>query len=121
MANCQGNRREVSFFLAFVMLCMQLVLAQHATVHFIEDEHIGAGSQQEDRQDSPANPPAHDKGKICQICLFSKVLSYTLLVASVDVAKSDFTTMFAVPVRRDANARHEGLPLRARAPPNLLF
>jgi hypothetical protein len=102
------------------MLCVQLILAQHATVHFIEDEHIGAVYRHENRPESPAHHPAHHDGKICQICLFSKVFSYTFAVASVDVPAPNFTTVCAVSVPREAHARHGTLPLQARAPPPLL-
>lgn len=120
MANCRRKRREISLFLVFVMLCMQLILAQHATVHFIEDEHIGAASQQENRQESPADRPAHHKDKTCQICLFSKDFSYTFPSVNIDAPTPGFTTVFAIPVPWDANARRESIPLQARAPPTFL-
>lgn len=120
MANRQRNSREVSLLLVFVMLCTQLILAQHATVHFIEDEHIGYAYQHENKQESPVDHPGHNKDKVCQICLFSKALSHTFLSAGVDVLAPDFAAAFAVPVPRDAYARIITLPLRARGPPFLL-
>lgn len=120
MANCQRNKREIGLFLVCVMLCVQLILAQHATVHFIEDEHIGAGSRQENGQESPVDRPVHDKDKTCQICLFSKDFSYTSPSVGIDVPTPDFTAVFAIAVPRDANARREIIRLQARAPPSFL-
>lgn len=120
MANCRRNRREIGLLLVFVMLCVQLILARHATVHVIEDEHIGATSQQENRQESPVDRPAHHKDKTCQICLFSNDFSYTFSSVNIDVPTPDFTAVFAIAVPRNANARREISPLQARAPPNFL-
>lgn len=120
MTSWRGNRRRTSLLLVFVMLCAQAILAHHATVHFIEDAHIGIATSHDGERQPPAGHPADGKDKACQICLFSKALSGTVLSASIAIVASDFAAVFAVPVPCDADARTLTLPLRARAPPSLL-
>lgn len=117
MAKCQRNRQKISLFLVFVMLCTQLLLAQHSTVHFNEDEYAGIAYQHTGQHEPPADHPAHHKNKICQICVFGKVLSHSFPVASVDIPKPVFAVSFDLPVARESSTRHETRPLQARAPP----
>lgn len=120
MTSWQGSRRWTSLLLVFVMLCAQLILAHHATVHFIEDAHIGIATPHENGRQLPGDHPAHGKDKACQICLFSKALSDTVLSPSVAVLVPDFAAAFAVPVPRDAEAGAVTLSFQARAPPFFL-
>lgn len=120
MTNWQANRRATSLLLVFVMLCAQLILAHHATVHFFEDAHIGIADLHDHERQSPADHPAHGKDKTCQICLFSKTLSDTVLSPSVAVLAPDFGAAPGIPVPRNADAGNVTIPLRARAPPFLL-
>ncbi len=74
-------KNKISGFLILLMLSMQLLLAQHYTVHFQQDdEHIGISQNHEDGHGAPIHDdhkPTPDK--ICQICVFSKSFSHLLL------------------------------------------
>ena len=115
-------RKHIGQFLILVMLTAQLALAQHATVHFLEDETIvsvvnaDSGVNTIDRNDADK----HKADILCQICLFSKGLSHTVLASgitlhilfpSADIIVPDLP-VFHVYAQLSAN--------RARAPPVFL-
>lgn len=119
MANDRTIKRQISHVLIFVMLCAQLALARHATIHVLEDDHIGAAYRHTSGHGTPVDHPADNKGKTCQFCLFSKSFSYVFPVAGVDVPTPTPAAMFILPLLREIHTRHEARVFQARAPPSL--
>ena len=69
-------REYISGFLVFVMLAMQLLLAQHYTVHFNEEAHTVAHHQLPSKGGNGTQQDA-DPDDICQICFFAKIFSHS--------------------------------------------
>jgi hypothetical protein len=86
-------KKYIQGFLVFVLMGLQLALAQHATVHFVEDEPlmISGGQHQ-----PPADPDKHDRDKICQICLFEKNYSFVLVSPSAVISLAVSGMAYAV-------------------------
>jgi len=84
MSPIMNLKKHISAVLVLLTLAMQLLLAQHYTVHFHEDEQIGISHQQTDGHGGAAHDGEHNEdgcNKICQICVFSKNLSQLLLLS----------------------------------------
>jgi hypothetical protein len=76
-------RKYILGLLVFLMLGMQFMLAEHAKIHFSEEEYVTASS----RPDAPQKQDGHgDHDKICQICLFDKIFSGLILSQAHTVA-----------------------------------
>ncbi len=67
-----GLKRNITACLIALMFAMQLLLAQHYTVHFQE------------RQSAPTEQGKADPDKMCQACLFSKSFSHATFAVNVD-------------------------------------
>lgn len=67
------QRRHISALLVLMMLMLQLLMAQHYTVHFSEAAHTVAGPHTSGADGS--KDPQADPDDLCQICLLSKTLS----------------------------------------------
>jgi hypothetical protein len=112
-------RKYIGRFLILAMLAAQLALAQHATVHFLEDGHAVSQAQSSDSP-APAGHGKANKDKICQICLFSKGLSHAFLFAGAEIPAAEIAAGFVVPRLQTVPARHEALLHEARGPPSFL-
>lgn len=109
-------RKHIGQFLILLMLVAQLALAQHATVHFLEDQYKTAQHQNHD----PAQTDRHDKSKSCQICVTAKELGHLLTSADMAAVVTLLAAIFMVwPLRRNIKP----LPVAfysSRAPPSFL-
>jgi hypothetical protein len=110
-------RKYFGQFLILMMLAAQLALAQHATVHFLEDQHIGIAFQQ---SGDPATPQKHhgpEKGKICQACLLAKDFSHTSLSAAAEIPAVVYPAMFVFTAAQEIPLLSTSFSWEARAPP----
>ena len=102
-------RKKISAFLVLSMLAMQLLLAQHYTVHFNEDDHL-----------VPAKHGKADPDKICQVCIFSKNFSHTAAADSVYFAVLLLAAAIFVSASFAAPAQYPAHAYAARGPPSFL-
>lgn len=112
------QRKYIGWFLVFIMLGLQLVLARHATVHFAETGYLSASSGSQSAP-SPV-PDKQDHDKICQVCLFEKHFSDTILSAKADITHAVPYTVDVAPAFDTLVARHEIHAYLSRGPPALL-
>lgn len=91
------------------MLGMQLLLAQHYTVHFNEESHIAA--HHHDKQDKT------DSDDPCQICLFSQSLSHTLDAVFIIIPAGIFLAAVFDPAVQEALSEKSLTLYSARDPP----
>src|ERR1035437_2116628 len=112
-------KKHITAFLVLQMFAMQLLLAQHYTVHFNEEQHV-AVSQQQPANHAPAEHGKADPDKVCQICIFSKAFSQTIYAASIDIPVAVVATESVTRVLHSALAQNTTLVYSARAPPPFL-
>tara|TARA_B100001778_G_C18571773_1_gene622971 strand:- start:499 stop:846 length:348 start_codon:yes stop_codon:yes gene_type:complete len=108
-----SKKKLLCFFVLQAMLAAQVLIAQHATVHFFEDSYIGYHEHTDQGH--------HDKDKQCELCLFVKGFNDALISVppfiSVILLQHNFIPSLAQAVK------HKTLSLAylSRAPPVFLF
>lgn len=107
-------KRYLGQFFILMLLTAQLALAQHATVHFLEDQYAVSHEHHADH-----SQPSKDK--ICQVCLFAKGFAHSDLVAGNDVPSIDALTLSVVPDLQGTRNGHDVLPYEARGPPSVFL
>lgn len=113
-------KKHIGGLVVMLMLAMQLLLAQHYTVHFNEDKT--AIEQQQPGHDAPAGDH-HDKDrhdKICQICVFSKSLSHLALSVLSVLLLVACATRWGIGASRLFILRNTSVVYPARGPPAFL-
>ncbi len=113
-------RKHIGRFLVLVMLTAQLALAQHATVHFLEDRTIAAQADTGSGPDKPADHDKTGKDKVCQICVSAKGLSHSVLSGGASIPAPQTMEGFIAPDAHDAHVSFIAHSYQARAPPVLL-
>ncbi len=115
-------RKHIGQFLILVMLAAQLALAQHATVHFLEDEtivslvHADSGVNTIDRNEADKQKA----DKICQICLYSKSFSHTIFASGIFLHITSLSAALIAPDLPVFHVHSQCSTNRARAPPVFL-
>ena len=111
-------RRNIAGFLVLLMFAMQLLLAQHYTVHFNEEEYafINGHKPANDSQDEQKK---QDPDKICQICFFAKDFSQAIYAISVVIPVSISVAEIITSALHHRILRYIALVYSARAPPIL--
>lgn len=102
--------KDVCRVLFVLMLAMQVALAQHASVHFLEGAHNGPVHQQQDRHQP-------DKDKLCQLCLLSKDFAKILTPAGPDIMVPVHAVIQTAAFLESVAASGNPSPYTARAPP----
>jgi hypothetical protein len=102
-------RKGLNQFLLMLMLAMQIALAQHATVHFMDGTHNTPVHQQQD--------PEPDKDKLCQLCLLSKHFTKILTPAGLDIPAPVDTFSQKAAFLQSIITSGNTSPYIARAPP----
>lgn len=113
-----GFRKMIGQFVVLALLLSQLALAQHATVHVLEDP--GFVSQGVSGTPAHSDHSKSDKYKVCGICLLSQGLSHADLTAVFDLGIAPVIDAFALPGPVAAIARHDIRAYDARGPPPFL-
>lgn len=113
-------RKYIGQFLILMMLAAQLALAQHATVHFLEDQHIGIAFQQTGDSAPAPNHHGPEKDKICQICLLAKGFSHISLFAVAEIPVVVHPAAFVFPAAQEVPVPATSFSYEARAPPAFL-
>jgi hypothetical protein len=113
-------KRKISGFLILLMLAMQLLLAQHYTVHFSEGQHIGVSQNKADGNSNGNDKDRDGHDKLCQVCLFSKSFSHVLLAspAALLILALLFSGVFLITV--PFSLRNNTVVYPARGPPAFL-
>ncbi len=112
-------RKNISAFLILMMLCMQLLLAQHHAVHVIGGSLAVSGIETHDDSGSGDDDHGASGNHICKSCLVAKNLSQTLppsgLAVTAFIGGNHMPdTASQVILARDALHAYS-----ARAPPSL--
>ena len=113
--------------MACVVLLIQLILAQHFTVHFQEEEyrtllshdtiaHAASDVQGQKKQEDDKQDP----DKICQICVYSKYLSQAILAATFYTPDTLAETSYTARVFNTGLKQFEKTAYLSRGPPTSL-
>ena len=109
-------KKHISGFLVLVMLAMQLLLAQHYTVHFNEEAHTVAHHQLPSKG-GDGNHQDADPDDICQICLFAKIFSqstFSLAFVALPLFVAEILKAASIHISPEYNVFYS---FSARAPP----
>ncbi len=109
------NKRFLCFFVLQIMLAAQVLMAQHFTVHFMEEAHIASHAGHSH------NHSDHNKAdKVCQICLLTKGFQNVLGSSSqtISIVAFKFDPIASLPKSLEQKALASAY--LARAPPPFL-
>lgn len=105
-------KKSIGRFLLVMMLTMQIALAQHATVHFMEGAHQNpAHSEQQDHKHKK------DQTQHCQLCQFSKNFNKILNTDETGVTAPALTAVQIIAAPQSIAMGNEPSSYSARAPP----
>ena len=114
-------RKHINLFLVLLMLGAQLALAQHATVHFAEQQEIVNAYMHQSGHDSPSGHHGPHLKVVCQLCLFSKGISHTITPVSIVFNGPVEISAYKTPLAQSHITRQSSHGYLARGPPAFLI
>ncbi len=115
-------RKNISGFLILMMLCMQLLLAQHHAVHVIGGSLAASGIETHDDSSTGGSGTSDHDGAsgnhICKTCLIAKNLSQTLPPSGLAFLSDDGRDRAPQLAPQVIIARDAAHAYSARAPPS---
>lgn len=116
-------KTQINLFLILLLLGTQIVLAQHAAVHFTGNGHAIHHDTHEHNPEDNHNHSDHEQphrqtGEICQICFFGQALAHGAMPDDRTDVFTRYGALYAIASNQNHIRRPTSHEYLARAPPS---